>query len=661
MGIKTYIYRREAADSPTRLVTSSGGYSIPSNSEVVVVFPNGLSDVEAESFLEKLNKGTSDYPDIGLSRYVIVCGERIPVEMYHSYRQSPSPSKTFSLQVQRWLDGQISQNGEPFLPINSRIGSGQLTIQRQTQYLSLIDAKDKLHAGVRFETSKVKCELESWIAHSPQINEPVKLLEWVDQWINKNYSEEKIYDILVEKLFKGASASTHKCVEAELEGLLQQLRSVTERCIIYLKRRLNAHFLAFERAEHLSVILDEENNTGAFNLVENQTEELFSFLLLSSTSTTTSSGHNRAGIDDRLGSLITMSHTAISSAFSEIGNDSNNIISEDQEHRTRKPDYREQLPSLDKNNTQENIEAESEVQLEHEIKETEITRFGARAKHLVELDIREEPSNPMMINQLRNVRQKWFKDEVTRIVEHHRSKMATLGGEYAIDFDTMQEEVEERTFGLNKAVHKAKKKRAFPATEVDLDRKDTRSAEQYSKDCKNLASQICQRALKELQQGTEAAKIVLLFSRGEKAQPSEKVVKPRAKNNLGVGGSIEGKYDLHITQSQQTRNYFFQPDSLRNQKQRTGRKAILDDAILVQGDAKRSSKRRKIHPEDEQLMFSFDVTLYLEGKWKHFSAKQIEEIWGHKKFLGKPDSFHLKRLKRLCEDTQEEKELNFKP
>lgn len=199
---------------------------------------------------------------------------------------------------------------------------------------------------------------------------------------------------------------------------------------------------------------------------------------------------------------------------------------------------------------------------------------------------------------------------------------------------------------------------------VDLDREDARTTEQYSKDCKSLASQICQRALKELQQEADADKIVVLFSRGEKGQPSEKVIKPRANYAVGVGSSIEGKYDLEVRRWHQKRDYFFRPTPDYNQKQPTGRKAILDDATQstsVQGAEERPAKRRKLYLKNQRPRFSFDVDLYLDGKQEQFSSQQIAEIWGHKKFLGKPDSFHLTRLKSLVEETNEEKEFVFRP
>ncbi|MFJ1268045.1 hypothetical protein ACD661_05710 [Legionella lytica] len=569
MGIKTYIYRTEYANYQTRLVTSNGGHPIPYNSEVVVEFPKEMNDATIEFYLEQLNKGTPDFLNLGLRRYVFVCGEWIAVESYQSYQQSPTQGDAFSLKVQQWLDGKISQRGEDVVPIISSTIS-------TTSLPSYLD-KD----------------------------------------------------------------------------------------------------------EH-------DNTTGTFKLRNTQAEESNSFPLVYSTISTSSSSSMRTAIDERLNSLIRSSQAAISStllplpvsdgphperieeilaslirsyqgqitAFTMEDDSNHTMMSEARENQSGIAAYNEPSRAVDI------PDVESEVQTIQEETSTEMTRFGAKAKHLKELVITEEPSHPMIINQLRNVRQKWFQEEVKRIVESHRAKIQISAGEYAIDFDTMQEEVEERTPGLYKAVHKAKKKRAFPISVGDLDREDTRSTEQYSKDCKSLASQICQRALKELQQGASADKIVVLFSRGEKGQPSEKVVKSRANHTVAVGSSIEGHYDLELRQWHQKRNYFFRPTPDYNQQQPLGRKAILDEVTQltsVHEAEERSAKRRKLLFKNQRPRFSFDVDLYLDGKQEQFSPQQIAEIWGHKKFLGKPDSFHLKRLKSLIEEAHEEKEHVFQP
>lgn len=152
MGIKTYIYRTEYANYQTRLVTSNGGHPIPYNSEIVVEFPNDMKDAAIEFSLEQLNKGTPDSLNLGLRRYVFVCGERIPVESYQSYRQSPSQGDAFSLKVQQWLDGQISQMGEDIVPIISS------TISSTTSLTSYLDKDEHDNTTGTFKLRNTQAE-----------------------------------------------------------------------------------------------------------------------------------------------------------------------------------------------------------------------------------------------------------------------------------------------------------------------------------------------------------------------------------------------------------------------------------------------------------------------------------------------------------------------
>ncbi|WP_148263482.1 hypothetical protein [Legionella drancourtii] len=251
MGKRTYIYHKETANGQTTLVTSNGGHPIPSDSEVVMEFPGSLSDTEIESRLKKISNGERGYHTMGLKRYVLIGGEKISVKIAQSYRENPSQGKPFSLQVQQWLEGKISQTGEKIMPTSS----------------------------------------------APQ---PAYL------------------------------------------------------------------------AQPMDTIPPFTASTG---------------------------------------------------------------------------------PKQSK-------------------------------------------------------------------------------GEYVIDFNAMQEEIETKVAGLSKALHKAKKKRAFPTTAADLDREDTRNAEEYSNDCKSLATQICQRALQELQKGPGADKILILFPRGEKGQPDGKIVQKKPIQDL---------------------------------------------------------------------------------------------------------------------------------
>ena len=360
MGKRTYIYHKETANGQTTLVTSNGGHPIPSNSEVVVEFPGSLSDTEIESRLKKISNGERGYHTMGLKRYVLIGGEKISVKIAQSYRENPSQSKPFSLQVQQWLEGKISQTGEKIMPTSSA---------PQPAYLAQpMDTIPPFTASTGPEQSQ-------------EINQQIDCQQTAEHLVPSTNQQTP-------------------CSEQPIE-LRQQ---------------------------------------------EDDTE----------------------------------------------------------------------------------CESETKVRPGQE----EMTRFGAKATRLLELDIAEDPSKPMIINQQRNVRQKWFKDTVTRIVAKFQSAIAASKGEYVIDFNAMQEEIEKKVAGLSKALHKAKKKRAFPTTAADLDREDTRSAEEYSNDCKSLATQICQRALQELQKGPGADKILILFPRGEKGQPDGKIVQKKPIQDL---------------------------------------------------------------------------------------------------------------------------------
>ncbi len=114
MGKKRkYIYQKGKTDSQTRLVTSVGGHEIPSNCEVTVVFPSSQeNDADIEQRMKILASGMRGHA-LREHRYVVVCGQSVPVKNRQSYRKEKNKIiGDVSPEVMQWLNGEISQTGE---------------------------------------------------------------------------------------------------------------------------------------------------------------------------------------------------------------------------------------------------------------------------------------------------------------------------------------------------------------------------------------------------------------------------------------------------------------------------------------------------------------------------------------------------------------------
>lgn len=71
---RTYTYRKDKTNSRTRLVTSVGGYEIPSNCEVLVIFSDKVTDADIEFRMDQIINEKRGHA-FGLNRSVLVCGQ----------------------------------------------------------------------------------------------------------------------------------------------------------------------------------------------------------------------------------------------------------------------------------------------------------------------------------------------------------------------------------------------------------------------------------------------------------------------------------------------------------------------------------------------------------------------------------------------------------
>lgn len=124
MGKKrTYRYLQHSYSEKHQLVTSKSGRKIPANCEVTVVFSDRHRDDDINYKMAKLINGEIGY-SAGIRRYVLVCGEKVPIKIQKSYNSSFDTLKeAHSLPVERWLNGEILQTGEQIESVASTGGA----------------------------------------------------------------------------------------------------------------------------------------------------------------------------------------------------------------------------------------------------------------------------------------------------------------------------------------------------------------------------------------------------------------------------------------------------------------------------------------------------------------------------------------------------------